>query len=362
VSGRGRFPEKCHHRKRSTIHAGSRSTAWRWPQREVDERLPDARSWDWTGLEVLQALLGWWDAVAVLGMEILGESKVANAEHWRRQCNSESAQCKIQSSNAQEKQAGAAAARSGRDDTETRATSCTSMLCWDRRCCGWVEGVKTGWVNFFFAVGCCCWQVDGMFAQHTKQAVASLHLCLSASLPLCFSARKATKQRSPSARGRDEDSGWRGLAGKAGGARWRRRPGRRVTGWMGQDGSPAREEGEISISNSKTRFTDSRLMPAGLVLYCTVCIFRLTDVCLELHALLLVRIRPKESEPSSLLPPPSSQRALPLELPTWSYSCPCLPVQLPQWIGRLFLRFVRLHRPFSSQRIIRRDALGPASP
>jgi len=168
---------------------------------------------------------------------------------------------------------------------------------------------RDGLGNFFFAVGCCCWQVGGMFAQHTKQAVAYL--------PLCFSARKATKQRSPSARGRDEDSGWRGLAGKGGGARWRRRPGRRVTGWMGQDGSPAREEGEISISNSKTRITDSRLMPAGLVQYGTY---------LQTHRRLPRTARSTcwfESGPRKANPPPSSQRALPLELPTWSYSCPC---------------------------------------
>jgi len=47
----GKVPRKVSPPQAKHHHAGSRSTAWRWPRREVDERLPDARSWDWTGLD-----------------------------------------------------------------------------------------------------------------------------------------------------------------------------------------------------------------------------------------------------------------------------------------------------------------------
>ncbi len=56
MSGRGRFPEKCHHRKRSTTTQGAGRRRGDGRGEKVDERLPDARSWtglDWIGLDLI---------------------------------------------------------------------------------------------------------------------------------------------------------------------------------------------------------------------------------------------------------------------------------------------------------------------
>ena len=350
MSGRGRFPRKVSPPQASTTapqhHTCTTQGAGRGRgdgrgESSVDEPLPDASQISGSGTR-----MHWGSAHLGLRMQLLHlllqcESGGSGAaEHWQQHCKVQTPRSTAQTQTGRRKHRSTFRERQYRE----AGTSCTNLLCRGRRYCWVADSQRVAQLSA--AVACWNWAAVGRFpAQHhclqakSNQATFTERAWQGRGFGLAWACWENDAECQRGARDREGLAGW------------------------GPDGRDL-QGGEISISNPKTRFNASPTH-ASLRLLLSRLSLILTPPYLQVASSLLPprRIRPKTLLVANA---PPSARFLGI---IWSYRWPraglCWPVLLGQWIGRLLLRFVRLHRPFSSQRIIRRDlsrpSLGPRS-